>query len=333
MSAYGSAGAARIVADFGGTNARFATLRSGGGLDRVEVLACADYPRAEDAIAEYRDRHGLDAVSEMCLAVAGPTDQDLIDPPNSHWTFSRGALGTALGAPLTVINDFTAQALSLDLLEEDELTWFGDPRPRGRGTRTVVGPGTGLGVAVQMPGGEIMPSEGGHVGFAPTDAHEIELLRLLFRRHRRVSVERLASGPGLENLYWANRRLTEGDAEPDEPWKNAREVGELAAAGDPTAKRSVEDFFDILAGFAGDMALATWATGGVYLSGGVLRKLMPLFDPKRFRARFEAKGRFSRFCEQVPLAWISFEHPGLLGCSAVLEGLASREPRGAPHGD
>ena len=169
-----------------------------------------------------------------------------------------------------------------------------------------------------MPGGEIIPSEGGHVGFAPTSEHEIELLRELFARYRRVSVERLASGPGLENLYWANRRITCPDSIGGESRKSAREVGGLAAAGDPVALRSVEDFFDILAGFAGDMALSTWATGGVYLSGGVMRKLMPFFDPERFRARFEDKGRFARFCQSVPVAWIASDHPGLLGCSAAL---------------
>ncbi|HSG07906.1 MAG TPA: glucokinase [Longimicrobiales bacterium] len=311
---------ARIVGDIGGTHARFAVLGAAGCLEHLEVLDCADYPRVEDAIVAYLAEVGLQEVSELCLAVAGPVDRDQVDLPNNRWAFSRHQLELTLGAPLLVINDFTAQALSLDLLAEDEFHWLGSPRPAGACIRGVVGPGTGLGVAILMPSGEVLPSEGGHVGFAPTNNHQIDLLRALHSRFRRVSVERLASGPGLENLYWANRHLETGEREGAGLRRSAREVAELAAQGDPVAMRSVADFFDVLATFAGDLALMAWAAGGVYLSGGVLRRLMPFFDPERFRARFEDKGRFTHFLETVPLAWIRAEHPGLLGCAAALTG-------------
>lgn len=317
----------RLIGDLGGTHARFATLGPAGCLERVQVLTCADYPRIDDALDAYLGSFGVPPVAEVCLAVAGPVDQDLVDLPNNHWAFSRCQLEKRLGAPLVVINDFTAQALSVDALRPEQLTWYGTPRPAPCGIRGVVGPGTGLGVAVQMPSGEIVPSEGGHLGFAPTDDHQIDLLRALQSRFRRVSVERLASGPGLENLYWANHHLAHGDREAGEARRSAREVSELAAAGDAVALRSVHDFFDVLATFAGDLALMAWATGGIYLSGGMMGRLMSLFDPERFRARFEDKGRFTRFCESVPLAWITAEHPGLLGCAAALAGHGSHVPR------
>lgn len=311
---------ARLVADLGGTNARFAVVGSSAHeLLDIEILRCADYPRVTDALDEYRRRNGIGAISEMCMAIAGPVGQDIVDLPNNHWSFSLGRLREALAAPLTVINDFTAQSLSIDVLSPHEFHWFGTPRPVEPGIRTILGPGTGLGIAVQMPNGEIIPSEGGHVGFAPTGEHEIEILRALLPRYRRVSVERLLSGPGLENIYWANRQIQRPDPAADREGWPADHIARLASEGDELALRTVHDFFDILATFAGDMALYSWSTGGVYLSGGVTRWLFDFLDVGRFRARFEDKGRFTGFCETVPLARITHEYPGLLGCAAVLE--------------
>lgn len=307
-----------LVADIGGTNARFALVgRTPRDLHGVEVLAGAEFAGIEDAIARYLERQGVDEIAEACIAVAGPIHDDQVDLPNSHWSFSRAGLRRHLGAPLEVFNDFTAQAFAIDVLQPDEITWFGTPRPRPDGVRTVIGPGTGLGIAIQTPGGEVVPSEGGHVGFAPTDDHEIELLRILISRYRRVSVERLVSGPGLENLYWANLHIARGRDDVPVHSKAAPEIVDLAHADDPVALQSVEDFFDVLGGFCGDMALASWATGGVFLSGGMLHRLLPFLDAERIRARFEDKGRFTRFCETVALGWIRAEHPGLIGCAAA----------------
>ena len=307
-----------LVGDLGGTHARFATLGPGGGLERVEVLDCVDFPRIGDAIQAYLRSQGIEALEQVCLAVAGPVDQDPIELPNNPWAFGRAELEAELGAPLRVINDFTAQALSVDLLGPADVTWIGTPRPHAEGTRVVVGPGTGLGVAIHLPGCSVLPSEGGHAGFAPTSEHEIDLMRALGTRFRRLSIERFLSGPGLENIYWANRHIDSGWVDSGFVRVPAREIGALADQGDPLALRSVNDFFDILASFVGDLALTAWATGGIFLSGGVLRKLVAHFDLQRFRARFEDKGRFTRFCEAVPVAWITFEYPGLLGCTAAL---------------
>lgn len=324
-----------LIADLGGTNARFALVGDHPrDLAGIEVLAAADFPDIESAIRTYLDRRKISELAEVCLAVAGPVHEDVVDLPNSHWAFSRSRLEGRLGAPLTIINDFTAQALAVDALESTEVNWFGEPRPRPGGVRCIVGPGTGLGVAIQTPAGEVIPSEGGHVGFAPTDSHEIELLQALIPRYRRVSVERLVSGPGLENLYWANLRLAAGRGDVPVPSRSAPEVVELARAGDATALQAVEDFFDILGIFCGDMALVSWATGGVYISGGVFRRLMPFFDAERFRTRFQDKGRFTRFCETVAVGWVTADQPGLLGCAvAALRHLRTPTftPELAPH--
>lgn len=313
----------RLVADVGGTHVRFAVVGpTPHELQDIEVLRCEDYPRIEDAIEDYVRRNRIGCLREVCMAVAGPMGQDLVDLPNSHWSINPTAMGRALGAELTVINDFAAQALALDALEPEDLEWIGTPRPAAGGARTVVGAGTGLGLAVQTANGEVISSEGGHAGFAPRDEHQISLLRKLLGRFDRVSAERLISGPGLENIYRANRELHGSDPLAEDEQCPADRIARLASEGDTIATRTVHDFFDLLAVFAGDMALVAWSSGGVYLSGGVIKRLSRFLDAARFRSRFEDKGRLSAFCRTVPLARITHDHPGLLGCA---EALARRE--------
>jgi glucokinase len=309
----------QIVADIGGTNARFAFVESHGDeLQGIEVFPCSDFPFFVDAIRAYMDRGHVEAVDIICLAVAGPVEADLIDLPNNHWSFSRAQLQQALGVSLIVINDFTAQVLCIDGLSESELHWIGPARPVGGQVKAVLGPGTGLGVSAMLPSGEILPSEGGHVAFAPLDEHELALLKLLQQRYQRVSVERVLSGTGLANLYWANCRLDGHERELPAP-----EVTAGAYAGDPYCQRAVEDFFAILSSVAGDAALMLGAADGVYLSGGILPRLLDQLDESRFRQRFDDKGRFSDICQQTPLAIILAEHPGLRGCvQALRKGLA-----------
>ncbi len=307
----------RVVADIGGTHARFATIGAEPQqLVGIECLQCSDYGTLEEAVVDYTKLRGIGKLEKLGLAVAGPVDRDLVDLPNNPWRFSRSELARALDTNVDVVNDFAAQAGCLDALRPSDVTWLGAPRPRRKGVRAVLGPGTGLGVAVLMPDGDLLPSEGGHVAFAPTNPHEIELLRHLMSRFGRVSAERLLSGPGLENLYWANQQIDGVGS--DVARMPAPEINRRAREGEPLALRAVEDFFDALAGYAGDVALFAWSTGGVYLSGGVLRKLSAFLDPDRFRARFQDKGRFAPFFGRMPVGWINHPYPGLLGCAALL---------------
>jgi len=317
-----------LLADIGGTWARFALLGADPrDLRGVRRFRCRDYPSLEAAIDAYLAAGAGDpprrSVDEVCLALPGPVDRDEISLPNNPWSFSRSMLEGFLGVPLTLINDFVAQAHASDLLAPDELHFAGTPRPDPQGARVVLGPGTGLGVALRLPGGRVLPSEAGHTGFSPATEHELDLMRVLLARYSRVSVERLVSGPGLANLFEANLALVDAGAAPaealgtapDDPSTPAR-ISELAAQGHPVARRAVDDFFNVLAGFAGDMALAVWATGGVYVSGAVVRKLAAFLDEDRFRARFEDKGRLQGFCADVAIGWMRVEEPGLLGCAA-----------------
>ena len=304
----------QIVADIGGTNARFAYVESDSDeLLGIEIFPCADFPFFIDAVRAYMDRGHVTQVDKICLAVAGPVESNLIDLPNNHWSFSRSELQTSLGVAVTIINDFSAQVLCIDGLPDSELLWIGAARPKGGRVKAVVGPGTGLGVSAMLPGGEILPSEGGHVAFAPLDDHEAALQNELRQRYERVSVERVVSGMGLANLYWANGRLDGHDMELPAP-----EVTAGALAGDLYCQRAVEDFCAILGSVAGDVALMMGATDGVYLSGGILPRLLDLLDVERFRRRFDDKGRFAEICSEIPLAIVLAEHPGLRGCVEAL---------------
>jgi len=311
----------QIVADIGGTNARFAHVRSNDNtLLGIEVFPCADFVFLADAVRAYMDRVQAHEVSHICLAVAGPVENDWIDLPNNHWAFSRRELEQALGTPVDIINDFSAQVLCIDGLRDSELQWIGTPRPQGTGVKAVIGPGTGLGVSAMMVSGEIVPSEGGHVTFAPVDAHQANLLAVLWQRYERVSVERVLSGMGLANLYWANCRLDGHCRELPAP-----EVTAGAKAGDPYCLRAVSDFYAILAATAGDVALMMGAADGVYLSGGILPRILDLLDENTFRQRFQDKGRFGNFNSAIPLAIIRSEHPGLLGCVQALRNSHRRQ--------
>lgn len=304
----------QIVADIGGTNARFAYVEGGSKeLRGIEVFPCASFTFLIDAIRAYMERGHVGWVDNICLAVAGPVESDWIDLPNNHWAFSQRELGESLQVTLTIINDFSAQVLSIDVLSEAELQWLGTPRPQGGGVKAVMGPGTGLGVSAMLPSGEILPSEAGHVAFAPVNAHEANLLGILWQRYDRVSIERVLSGTGLANLYWANCRLDGHERELPAP-----EITAGAQAGDEYCLRAVADFYAILASMAGDVALMMGAGDGVYLSGGIIPRILDFLDVDKFRDRFEDKGRFREFNAQVPLAIVTAEQPGLSGCVRAL---------------
>lgn len=304
-----------IVADIGGTNARFAYAADGSNeLQHIETLKCAAYAGIEEAFRAYVAKLPPGNVSTLCLAIAGPVEQDAIRLTNNAWAFSRAELARALGCRVITINDFTAQASALDVLQPDELNWLGSARPGGGRARVVMGPGTGLGVAVISPDGTVMPTEGGHVAFAPSNGHELRVLELLWKQFERVSIERLLSGPGLRTLHEANMVLAGETAES----LSAADITQRAHQGDMRCMQTVANFLDILASVAGDYVLATGALDGVYLTGGILPRLGDLLDRERFRARFEAKGRFHAYCARAPLALMRAEHTGLRGCLAAL---------------
>jgi glucokinase len=320
-----------LVADIGGTNARFA-LAVPGAPERIdpasiEVLRVADFPTPVAAALGYLERQHARPAGAV-LAVAGPTDGETAELTNHRWSFSADALRRALGTnAVRLINDFAAIAWALPDLGPDDIEPLG-PTYRAVAadadrTLAVLGPGTGLGVAaVTLRNGAplVLETEGGHASFAPVDAEEVAILGHLARRFGRVSWERLLSGRGLANIDAALRAIAGVSGEPLAP----EAVTARAAAGeDPIAVHSVEVFCGLLGAFAGDVALLYGAWDGVFIAGGIAPTLARELAAGRFRKRFEAKGRFAARLATVPAALVVHRFPGLLGASGYAASLSA----------
>lgn len=324
----GSQTTAALVADIGGTNARFAlvepeALTPG----RILTLAVDDYPSLEAAIRAYLDQVGEVVIPKhVCLALACPVTRDRVTLTNNGWSFSKRELSAALGLGyLALINDFSAQAYAIPHLTGDDLHRVGGGEALTGQPVALLGPGTGLGV-----GGLVRPeaepvavvTEGGHVDFAPADDEELEILRYLWRHYEHVSVERLLSGMGLTNLHQALAGVRGIVVEPLPPAAiSARGLGE----GDPLCRAVLERFCAILGSVAGNTALTLGAQGGVYIAGGIIPRMLDFFSRSEFRARFEAKGRFRPYMASIPTYVVTAEQPGLLGSAAYLRGHANSE--------
>ncbi|MBS3803145.1 MAG: glucokinase [Oleiphilaceae bacterium] len=310
-----------LVGDIGGTHARFALVASGAVTpEKIEILRCDQYQGLEVAIRDYLARAGVASVGRACLAVASPIHGDRIEMTNNPWRFSVSDIKARFGWPaFKVINDFTAMALGvLHVPDNQRVPVCGGPGESNR-PRLVIGPGTGLGVAALVPlqGGWVpLASQGGHVDFAPVDDTEMAILRSLQRRFGRVSVERILCGPGLMNLYRSHAEVAGADVRFSDP----KDVTAAALAGtDALAHRVLSHFCEILGRVTGDAALMLGSLGGVYLCGGVLPHFIDFLKHSRFQAGFEDKGRMTDLMRATPVQLVTEPHTGLLGAAAALD--------------
>jgi glucokinase len=236
---------------------------------------------------------------------------------NHHWRFSIAGLRDACGfMTLLVVNDFAALAQALPHLGADGRERIGgtdvvavEGRPIG-----LVGPGTGLGVSGIVPAGAgrwiALAGEGGHASFAPVSRDEMRILDALWEEHGHVSAERLLSGPGLEAIHrvLAGQRLAAADI-------TARALDGSCAA----CRATVDAFCAILGSVAGNVALTLGATGGMYIGGGIVPRLGPLFHASAFRNRFEGKGRLQPYLARIPTYLVTEPYPALRGVAALLD--------------
>lgn len=318
-----------LVGDIGGTNARFAWIDSsmaGFDLQQVKTLATADHSNIDAAIRQYCSDVGIDVPTRACLALACPVDGEDIRMTNNHWQFNRLKLSRELGLEqLKLVNDFTAQALGMLCVDEDDLLPLGGGESMPRAARLVIGPGTGLGVGslAYTPGGWLpLPGEGGHVSVAPQNELDDAILAGFRRLYGRVSVERILSGQGLLDLYRVMAELRAVTPELDSP-----AAVSSAALEDPDSLAAdvLHQFFRMLGTVAGDNVLTIGGRGGVYLCGGILPRVRELFlNSPDFRDAFENKGRFREYLAAVPVWLCVAEHPGLLGAAAALDNLLVR---------
>jgi glucokinase len=306
-----------LVVDLGATNIRLGLVDGPGAEPRdiAERLA-AEAGSLDRAIENYLAQACIE-VSAASLALAGPVVGDVVVPSNLGWRISRSALQRKFGfARLVVRNDFYALALSLSRLGYADLAPIGGGTAQPQGPRVVIGPGTGLGVAALIADGSrwiAVPSEAGQANFAPGDARERAIAEVL-ERSGRVSVERVLSGPGLLALAAALAELDGTESRYERPEDIAR-----AAATDKLAAATLAVFFAALGSAAGDAALAFCATGGVFLAGGILPRMVPALRDSAFRARFEDKAPLADLVRAIPTSAILRPHPGLLGAAVALE--------------
>jgi glucokinase len=311
------------VADVGGTHARFALAEIDGGkvvgLDEPVTLKTAEHGSFQLAWQEFGRRKGIDLPTEMAMAFAGPVGGELLKLTNNPWVIRPALIKERLGVDrYTIVNDFGAVAYAVATLSADDFRHVcGPDRPLpDQGVISIVGPGTGLGVAavLRKPDHyEVIETEGGHVDFAPLDSLEDRILAELRRSFRRVSVERIASGRGLWNLYEALGTL-EGQ---QLKFRDDKQLWAAALDGsDSLANAALDRLCLTLGAVAGDMALAQGAVG-VVIAGGVGLRIADYLPQSGFRDRFIAKGRFERRMDEMPVKLITHPQPGLWGAAAA----------------
>jgi glucokinase len=309
-----------LVGDIGGTNARFGLVSPDGALLHSRVLADADYPGVGEAIEAYlADRGGLPRPAEGAVAIASAVSGDEVRMTNHPWAFSISALQRRIGLRrLEVINDFTAQALALPHLKEEDRTAIGGGEALPGQPIAVLGAGSGLGVSGLVPaGGHMVPlsGEGGHATMAPITERESAVLAALRRHLDHVSAERVLSGPGLVNLYNA---LCEIGGVPARQYTAAQITDADTCRDDALCAETTAMFCAMLGTVASNLALTLGAKGGVYIAGGIVPRLGERFAASPFRERFEAKGRFRDYLAAIPTYVVTHKLPAFLGCAAKL---------------
>jgi glucokinase len=308
-----------LVADIGGTNARFAvvdinTLE----LSNIKHFLCSEHPSLVDIAKAYLGGLGT-APRHGAIAVAAPIRGELISLTNSSWRCSRAYLRDAIAfEDLLVLNDLQALALSLPHLQGSTLRQIGGLVIISREPKVVVGAGTGLGVAGLVWGGDAwiaISTEGGHVSLAAHTPLEQEIACKLAVGRDRLSAERVLSGPGLADLYVSIAEIENVRADtliPNEV------INRGLDKSDPIAMKALEVFAGWLGAFAGDAALLCGARGGVYLGGGIAPRIADLISTGSFRGAFEAKGRMQAYLAEIPIYVILAEFAALKGAGIAL---------------
>lgn len=308
-----------ICGDIGGTKALLAIADVAAGRPRFVFrrrYECADFVDFATLFARFRAEaapHGT-ALAGGCLAVAGPIDDDgrTAQITNLPWRVDAAACGDSFGLPpLILANDFAAAAAGIAALDADALVTLQAGAPRADSARLVVGAGTGLGLSILVPEPgrwRIVPGEGGHVGFAPRTADDLRIHAALLAAHGRVTAERVISGPGLASIH----RILSGEK------LAPAEIVERAGAdpGSP-AHATLEIFLAAYGAYAGDMALAAMARGGVYLAGGIAAKVLPVLRAGVFIAAFNDKQEHEALALRMPVHVVTDTELGLKGAALL----------------
>ena len=310
--------AAKLIADIGGTNARFAVARDGR-VEHLTVLPTGDYKTLQDAARAFMAKLPPDIkVTRGAIDMAGPVTGDAVHLTNNGWSFSIAQARAELDfTELQVLNDFAAAALGIPLLAPSEYVKVGGGAPVAHGPIGVIGPGTGLGIAALTyvdNGWVVLPGEGGHATLPAATREESAIIEVLRDRFGHVSAERALSGHGLRNLHQALAQV-HGIAAPE---LTDHEITAAALAGtDALCARVLDLFCNMLGTVAGNLALTLGAGGGIFLLGGILPRFSDRFAASGFRARFESKGRLTDYMRAIPTYLVTHDNPALLGLAGL----------------
>lgn len=307
-----------LLADIGGTNARFAVQR-GDKLEKVRSLAVRAHATIDDAIRSFlADRGEGLRIDAAVLAVAGPIEGRRSKLTNSTWVVDAGGLERSFGIPrIRIVNDQEAAAWGLPHLAPSDTCIIGPEASAAAAPMVLISPGTGLGIAclVSGPSGaQVLASEGGHATLAATTKREAALVGQLRDQFGHVSAERALSGPGLANLYHAAAAVDGIDAVP----RTSEEITRAALDGNCVAsQRALDAFCGLLGAVAGDLALLFGARGGVFIGGGIAPRIVDYLARSEFRKRFEDKGRLGPYLRAIPVRVIVRPDPTFVGLSVL----------------
>ncbi len=313
----------RLLADVGGTYARF-TLETGPGIfEHAASLRCADYEDFHATVQAYLSALPASAstarIKNAAVAIATPVSGDQVRITNYPWQFSIEQMRQRLHLDnLLLVNDFTALAMALPSLLPSQRRQVGAGAALPRSVIGLIGAGSGLGVSGLIPANDgwvALGTEGGHTSFSPRDARELAILQYAWRHYSHVSFERLVSGPGIELIY---RALSERDGHPEQILSAPDITQRALDASDPLCLEVIEVFCGMLGTAAANLAVTQGAFGGIYIGGGIVPRLGSHFDHSIFRQRFEDKGRFADYLRGIPTFVITADNATLLGVSAIL---------------
>jgi len=315
----------KLLADIGGTNARFTIETAPRRFAAIVVLKCAEFPTLSEAIRAYLSHPlaleaGAAQVCQVGIAIANPVDGDVVKMTNHHWSFSIEAVQSEFNfEQLRVVNDFTALAMALPYLDQTQKYQIGEGQPQGDAAIGLLGAGTGLGVSGLVPshqGWIALDSEGGHTSFSPNNQREIDILQFALQKFSHVSSERILSGAGIQLIYQALAAREKTEAEDiDIP-----EITRRGLANEcPLCTETLSAFCEMLGSAASNLAVTLGAKGGVYIGGGIVPRLGQFFNESNFRQRFVQKGRFADYLNAIPTYVITEAYPAFIGVSALLE--------------
>jgi glucokinase len=309
----------RLIADVGGTFARFAMATAPGVFEHKRSMRCAEHADFHAAVSAYLSGLPVAQIRNAAIAIANPVSGDQVRMTNHHWQFSIEEMRQRLHFDnLVVVNDFTALAMALPSLLPHQRRQVGGGAPVAHSVLGLIGAGSGLGVSGLIPadrGWIALGSEGGHASFSPRNEREVHILEYAWRHFPHVSFERLLSGPGIELIYRAladRAGIAEQALTAPEITKRALEDNE------PLCREVIDAFCAILGTAAANLAVTQGAFGGIYIGGGIVPRLGEYFDRSGFRERFEDKGRFSDYMKGIPTYVITAEDATFMGAAAIL---------------